>query len=452
MGVILRKRSAFKGLKLPESKITESKSIEHFPSPEKVVLPLQQHIGAPAEPLVKRRDRVKTGQKIADSKSFVSAPIHTSISGEVSGITKIINPATGSLVDAIEIKSDGEDNWIGINQLIDVKDLSKLPEITHIINGLSAKEMIKRIREGGIVGLGGATFPTHVKLSVPPDKKIDTVILNGCECEPYITSDHRVLLEYGEKVLLGLYIINKIISPEKIFIAIENNKKDAIKHLESLIVDMGLETSFKIISLPSRYPMGAEKTLVKTILGREVPIGGLPLDVGVVINNVTTAKAIYEAVVEGRPLIEKVVTVTGAIKRPRNLLVRLGTPIDSIISYCGGLEEGMVEIITGGPMMGISILSLQFPIVKGINCILVREGRLIAEQNCIRCGRCVEACPMNLMPLMFVRNVKNKMYKICSEYFIEDCIECGSCAYVCPANIPIVAYIKTGKSKLSGGG
>jgi len=332
------------------------------------------------------------------------------------------------------------------------------------------KEILDRIRAAGLVGLGGATFPTHVKLSPSKDKKIDTVILNGCECEPYITSDHRVMLEYGEKVLSGLNIIRKVLSPDNIYIAIEDNKEDAIDHLENLIVAMGFKDNFKIVPLKAKYPMGAEKTLIKTLLNREVPIGGLPLDIGVIVHNVSTTKAIRDAIFEGRPFIERVVTVTGAVKNPKNLLVRLGTPLRSLIDYCGGIDQGMslesrvrgegdsrlqtpdsrpLEVILGGPMMGISQADLDFPVTKGTSCVLVKESRPIREQDCISCGRCLQACPMHLIPTMLAKYAKAGRYDDCKKvYYIDDCFECGSCAYVCPANIPIVQYTKVAKREL----
>lgn len=448
MSLIFKKKGAFKGIRLPHNKITENKPIEKLPLPQKIILPIQQHIGAPCEHQVKRGDKVNTGQKIAESKSFVSAPIHSSISGEVSRVIKIINPPTSLPIDAVVINSDGEDKWIKLNSLPDIKGISNSKDIINAVNKIFPKEMITRVKEAGIVGLGGATFPTHIKLSPPPGKKIDTIILNGCECEPYITSDHRLLLEHGEKILLGFYIISKILLPEKILIAIEDNKKDAIANIKNLIIKLNFEKDFEIISLESKYPMGAEKTLIKTILKREVPIDGLPLDVGVVVHNVATCKAIYDAVIYGRPLIEKVVTVTGDVLSPKNLLVRIGTPIKNLIDYCGGLKGNSNEIIVGGPMMGIDIVDLDFPVTKGTNCILVKKEKPIDEKNCIRCARCIDACPMKLMPLMYVENVKKGFYEACKDYFITDCIECGCCSYVCPSNIPIVGYIKTGKSEL----
>jgi electron transport complex protein RnfC len=448
MNIVIKKKRAFKGLSLPENKITAKKPIEILPVPDKVVIPLQQNIGAPCQFIVERGDVVKTGQKIADSQSYVTAPIHASVSGKVTRVIKVVNPVTSTMMNSIIIESDGEDNWIELKKLFDIKKSDNFSGLKKIIDSIDRKEIIKKIREAGIVGLGGATFPTHVKLNPPQDKKIDTLILNGCECEPFITSDHRVMLEYGKEVLMGLNIISKILSPQNIYIAIEDNKEDAIIHMEKLIGEMGLDSIFKIIKLESRYPMGAEKTLIKTITGRAVPMGGLPMDVGVIMNNVATSKSIYEAVIEGKPMIDRIVTVTGAIENPKNLLVRLGTTIDSLINSCGKTENGVNYMILGGPMMGISIVNTEFPVTKGMNCILVRKGRVPVEQNCINCGRCVDICPMKLMPLVYVRYVKKHDFEVCREYYIENCIECGCCSYVCPANIPIVGYIKTGKSQL----
>lgn len=425
-----------RGVKVPHSKFTATSPIEPVSLPDKVVIPLQQHLGAPCNALVKRGDKVLTGQKIGDSDRFVRAPVHATISGEISSTMTVINPPSGQLVEALVITSDGEDKWVEMEA---AKDLGEL----------SVEEILTRIREAGLVGLGGATFPTHVKLSPPKDTKIDTVILNGCECEPYITADHRVMLEYGEQVLSGLNIIKRVLTPENIYIAIEDNKEDAIEHLEKLIVTMGFEEDFKIIPLKSKYPMGAEKILTEIILGREVPIGGLPLHVGVVVHNVSTAKAIHDAVIEGKPFVERVVTVTGAVKNPKNLLVRFGVPLRVLIDYCGGMDGKANEVILGGPMMGISQFDLDFPLAKGTSCVLVKEGAPIKEQNCISCGMCIEVCPMRLMPTVLAKYAKAGRYDDCKEEaYIDDCFECGACAYTCPANIPIVQYIKTAKSEL----
>ncbi len=435
MSIRLRSKGTSYGVKVPESKFTAGSPIEPIPLPEKVIIPLHQNIGAPCETMVKRGDKVLTGQKIGGSERFVNAPVHATVSGEISATTMVVNPPTGQPVAALVITSDGADNWVEL-------EAPEEPE------ALSVKEILGKIREAGMVGLGGATFPTHVKLSPPEGKKIDTVILNGCECEPYITSDHRVMLEYGKKVLSGLNIIRKVLSPDTVYIAIEDNKEDAIDHMGTLIVAMGFKEDFKIIPLKSKYPMGAEKTLIGTILNREVPIGGLPLDVGVVVHNVSTAKAIHDAIFEGKPFVERVVTVTGAVKNPKNLLVRLGTPLRTLIEYCGGIDEKASEVILGGPMMGISQPDLDFPVTKGTSCVLVKESTPIREQDCISCGRCLEACPMHLMPTVLAKYAKAGRYNDCKEAYIDDCFECGACAYTCPANIPIVQYIKIAKSEL----
>ncbi len=447
MGLI-KKKGVSGGVKLPENKWTEEEPIQKIPLPQKVLIPIQQNLGAPCEFIVKRGNEVKTGQKIAQSDKFVSAPLHAPISGKVSRATKIVNPATGALIEALAIDSDGEDNWVDLDAILKIADISSWDDALALIDKIPAKEALDKINQAGVVGLGGATFPTHVKLSPPPDKKIDTFILNGCECEPFITSDHRIMLEYGQHVLLGLYIISKILNPQNMYIAIEDNKPDAIEHMNKLVEKMGLE-GVDVVSLPSRYPMGAEKTLIKTIMGRVVPMGGLPMDVGVVVNNVATSKAIAEAVLEGKPLIEKVVTVTGLFGEPKNLLARIGTPISELISHCQLKEAKKFHIILGGPMMGLPVNDIDFPVNKGLNCVLIKEGIAGDEQNCIKCARCISACPMDLMPLMYPTLVKNDSYSQCSEYYIENCIECGSCAFVCPAHIPIVGYIKTGKKKLA---
>ncbi len=434
MGIRLKKKNTPYGVKVSESKLSEKIPIEPAPLPGKAVIPLQQNIGAPCQALVKRGDKVFTGQKIGDSEKFVSAPIHATVSGEVTGTTMLVNPPTGALVESLVITSDGEDKWV---ELFPPKNSEKL----------SAKEILERIREAGLVGLGGAAFPTHIKLSPPKGKEIDTVILNGCECEPFVTSDHRIMLEDGDKVLSGLNLIRKVLLPQSVYIAIEDNKEDAIDHMEELIKKLKF-TDFRIVPLKSKYPMGAEKTLIEMILDREVPIGGLPLDVGVVVHNVSTAKAIHDAVVKGKPLIERVVTVTGAVKNPQNLLVRFGTPLRSLIEYCGGMDDRANKVILGGPMMGIAQFDLDFPAVKGTNSILVTESTPLKEQDCISCGKCIEICPMRLMPTLLVRYAKAGRYDECRETYIDDCFECGACTYACPANIPIVQYIKVAKKEL----
>lgn len=436
LGIRLKKKGTSSGVHVPHSKLTADKPIEQAPLPEKAIIPLHQNIGAPCEAVVKRGDKVLTGQKIGDSEKYVNAPVHATISGEITGTTMIVNPPTAQLIEALVITSDGKDEWVK-------------PEPPKDPNDLSVKKILDRIRAAGLVGLGGAAFPTHVKLSPPKGKRIDAVILNGCECEPYITSDHRTMLEYGEKVLSGLSIISKVLSPDNVYIAIEDNKEDAIAYIEKLATAMGRKGGFKIIPLQSKYPMGAEKVLTKLILGREVPIGGLPLDVGAVIHNVSTAKAIHDAVVEGKPFVERVITVTGAVKNPKNLLTRFGTPIGTLIDYCGGIEGEANEVILGGPMMGFSQFDLNFPTVKGTNALLVKEGRPIREQDCISCSKCIEVCPMSLMPTTLAKYAKAGMYDDCEQFYIADCFECGACAFTCPANIPLVHYIKVAKKELA---
>jgi electron transport complex protein RnfC len=449
MGILIKKKSKFRGLHLPENKITSKKPIEILPLPEKIVLPLIQNIGAPCTFIVEKGDTVKTGQKIADSKAYVSSPIHSSISGKVKKISKIMNPTSSQLMDAATIESDGQDQWVDIEKVFNINLSQDYRRLKSIIDSFKTEDILTGIREAGIVGLGGAAFPTHVKLKPPPEKKIDTLILNGCECEPFITSDHRVLLEFVKQVLVGLYIISKTINPKNIFIAIEDNKKDAITHIKDLIFELNFDDLFKIVSLPSRYPMGAEKTLIKTVVDKAVPMGGLPMDVGVVVNNVTTAKTIFDALIEGKPLISKVITVTGEFDNPKNVLARIGTPIRELMDLCGINDEKANKIIIGGPMMGNILVEPDFPVIKGVNCILAKDSRIPDEQNCINCGSCVRICPMGLVPLVYVRIVKSSRSDGLSDYYIENCIECGSCAYVCPANIPIVGYIKTGKAMLA---
>lgn len=420
---------------MPESKITAASPIEPIPLPEKVIIPMQQHIGAENAPITPRGTPVLTGQKIGESEKYISAPVHATISGEISGSSVVINPPTGELTKTLSIISDGADKWVELEKAKDPKSLS-------------VKQIIEKVKEAGIVGMGGAAFPTHVKLQPPKEKKIDTVILNGCECEPFVTADHRIMLEYGEQVLSGLNIIRKALAPQNVYIGIEDNKEDAIEHLEELILKSAFAQDFKIVPLKSKYPTGAERTLIEVILGREVPIGGLPMDVGVVVQNVGTAKAIHDAIFEGKPLVERVVTVTGAVKQPKNLLVRIGTPLRNLIEYCGGTEEDVNEIILGGPMMGISHFDLDFPVTKGTSCVLVKESIPVKEQECINCGRCLQVCPMRLMPTMLTKYAKTGRYDACLEAHVDNCVECGSCAYACPARIPIVQYIKVAKKEL----
>lgn len=430
-------KSFIGGIHPKYNKITRKDRIKVAPMPKKVIIPLQQHTGAPGEPLVQAEDLVKIGQKIAESKAFVSAPIHASISGKVLGIAKAKHPVLGEC-KAIVIGSNGKIEW---------DESVKKRENTDKLTKDELKDIIK---EAGIVGLGGAAFPTHVKLSPPEDKKIDTVILNGAECEPYLTCDHRIMLEQTERIIKGFQIIIKILEPKQCYIGIEDNKENAIAIFEEKLLDMALQDKIKVIRLKTIYPQGAEKNLIYSITKRKVPAGGLPMDIGAVVQNVQTAKAIYDAVYDGKPLIERVITITGAVKEPKNLLVKIGTPVKELIEFCGGYEGSIGKIISGGPMMGIAQYSDETPVIKGSSGILVQREEVIRdeERDCIRCSRCVDKCPMSLMPTIISQYAQKDDLDKCNEYFALDCYECGVCSYVCPSKIPLVHWIKYAKSEL----
>jgi len=423
------------GIHLSEMKeLSEDKKIEKL-FPSRVILPLSQHTGAPCKPLVKKGDLVEEGEKIADSSSFISSPIHASISGKITLIGKMPHPVMGEMeAIVIEGNSKKRKNWE--ENEVDLSSLKK-------------DEIRKIVREAGIVGLGGAAFPTHVKLTPPKDKPINTVILNGCECEPYLTGDYRIMLERADDCIYGLKIIMRATDAKIGYISIENNKPKAISLMRSKLKN---EDNIKVVPLKTKYPEGGEKMLIKAVLNREVPVGGLPLDVGVVVNNVGTAVAIFEAVKYSKPLIERVVTVTGeAVNKPANFLVPLGTPFSYLLEKCGKLKENAKKVIMGGPMMGISQYTLDVPVIKGTSSILVfteEEIELEEEKPCIKCARCVDHCPMGLLPTVLARLVKNERWQELRDYNIMDCIECGCCTYVCPSKIPIVHLIKRGKLQL----
>ncbi len=433
----MRKRTFSGGVHPIEGKhYTEKKKIEPLPRPKTVYIPLQQHIGAPTKALVEKGQEVKAGEKIAEAGGFVSAPIHASISGKVKGIQSIYHPVAGK-GEAIVIEAGETESW---------QDSIKF-EDKYL--DLSVEEMRDRIKEAGLAGLGGATFPTHVKLSPPPDKKIDVAILNGAECEPYLTADHRLMLEESENIAAGLRIMMKILGVKRGIIGIEDNKPDAIdKMLEAVKNIDGID----VYVFPVKYPQGAEKQLIKAALDREVPSGGLPMDVGVVVQNVGTAKAIYDAVSSRKPLTHRVVTVTGpGIKAPKNVLVPIGTPFSEVVEFCGGLTEKAAKIIMGGPMMGIPQPNLDVPVVKGTSGILVLEedqAHLPAEEPCIGCGRCVEICPSHLMPTTLQLLVDHERFEDAENMHIMDCIECGSCSFICPANRRLVHSLRFGKQKV----
>ncbi|MDR3589336.1 MAG: electron transport complex subunit RsxC [Negativicutes bacterium] len=428
---------SFRGGVHPDDRkrFTAAKPIEVAPVPQKVVIPTRQHIGAPTAPVVKVGDLVKKGQVIAEAQAFVSSPVHASVSGKVVEIADYPHPVFGSC-SSVVIESDGLDEWV-----------EGLP-LSRDWQSMEAAALKDIIRQSGLVGMGGATFPTHVKMAPPAEKPIDAFILNGAECEPYLTADHRVMLESADRVITGMKIAMKVLGVKKGYIGIEENKPDAIAVMEKAAAGQDIE----VVPLKTKYPQGAEKTLIKVVVGREVPSGGLPMDVGVVVQNVGTVVAIADAVEKGLPLIERVTTVTGgAITEPKNLLLRIGTTFAQAIELCGGFKAEPVKVIMGGPMMGMAQARLDVPIIKGTSGILVLSAEDIshgAERPCIRCGRCVDACPMGLIPSMLsILGERNQHQVAKEEYNLLDCVECGSCVYTCPAKRNIVHYVKLSKAQ-----
>lgn len=413
---------------------TETKPIEDLPIPEKVIIPLQQHIGAPAEPIVNKGDFVKTGQILAETKKFVSVPVHATIAGNITSIQSLPHPLGTDLL-SIVIEGNGHDEWI------------KVPQREDKFMDLSAEEMKKRIFEAAIVGMGGAAFPTHVKLAPPKEKPIDLVILNGVECEPFLTADHRLMLEKSNHILHGLRIIMKILDVKQAAVGIEKNKSDAIRLFKN---KTSKNKKISVIPLSVKYPQGGEKQLIKAISGREVPSGGLPMDIGCLVHNVGTALAIYEAVSMKKPLIERIVTVTGPeIKTPKNLRVRIGTPFKNLIEFCGGYSTEPSKLVNGGPMMGIAQVTDDVPVIKGTSGILVlneKMAKLKQELPCISCARCVDVCPMKLLPSLLAAFIEYKEEEKAIQIGLMDCIECGSCSYICPAKRNLIHYIRLGKA------
>ncbi|MCT4618566.1 MAG: electron transport complex subunit RsxC [Marinisporobacter sp.] len=414
---------------------TERCKVEKAKEPTRVVIPLQQHIGAPCEALVKPRDKVKVGQKIGEAKAFVCAPIHSSVSGEVKQVTKMLTP-TGE-AQCVVIESDGLNE---IHESVTPKgDLEKL----------SGKEILEIVKEAGIVGMGGATFPTHVKLSPPPDKNVDTIILNGAECEPYLTADHRLMLEDPESIIFGLRAMMKVANVSKAYIGIEDNKPDAIESMKNAAKEY---KEIEVVGLRTKYPQGAEKQLIYACTKREVPSGGLPMEAGVIVNNVATSAAVGNAIKTGMPLIERICTITGkGIKEPKNLLIKVGTSIKEIIEQCGGYNGTPGKLIMGGPMMGHAQYTDEIPSTKGTSGILVftpEEARLPEPKSCIKCGKCVEICPAFLQPLYVSAYSLNNMHDMAEKYRALDCIECGSCSFICPSKRPLLQSIRVAKREI----
>jgi electron transport complex protein RnfC len=417
------------GVHPPEQKNTEDCAIVVMPASKKVFIPFSQHTGKPARPLVKKGDEVKIGMKIGEPDGLISAAVHASISGKVVDIIDHPHPVIGSSLCCV-IEGGNSDDW--------VTDL----QTGGSTEDLSVTQLIDVVKEAGIVGLGGAAFPSHVKLSPPKEKSIDTLIINGCECEPILTADHRLMMEYSEAIIEGARIFQKILGATGLVFGIEDNKKDAI--------ELFRKEGVRVFQLKTKYPQGAEKQLIKAILKREVPRGGLPMDVGCVVHNVGTCQAALMAAKFRKPLIDRVITVAGdGVKENRNVLVRIGTPVKEVIEFCGGYTGRPRKIISGGPMMGIAQYSDDVPVIKGTSGILVwNDVKLDEPGPCVRCASCVDACPMALMPTEIYSLVSNKNFDMAKSFGVLDCIECGCCAYVCPSAIPLVHYFKYGKNEV----
>lgn len=424
------------GVHPPENKIAANCPIEVLPVPKTVVIPVSQHIGVPATVLVSKNDPVKAGQLIGQSTGFVSTNIHSSVSGKVSKID-LFPDSSGYRRMAVAIEVEG-DEWM--------EDIDRSPELIREIR-LSSKEIIDKTLEKGIVGLGGATFPTHVKLSVPHGKKAEVLIINGVECEPYLTSDHRLMLEKGPEIMVGIQILMKALAVKDALIGIEKNKPDALIQLKQLSADY---PGIRVVPLKVKYPQGGEKQLIKALTGREVPSGGLPIEVGVVVQNVGTALAVYEAVQKNKPLIDRVVTLTGkSVQKPANYLVRIGTAINDLVEASGGLPENTGKIINGGPMMGRAIDNLEVPVTKGTSGIVlipVEESRRKAMKNCIRCAKCTQVCPMGLEPYLLMNLSELSRWDDLEINRVMDCMECGSCSYTCPSDRPLLDHIRLAKN------
>jgi Na+-translocating ferredoxin:NAD+ oxidoreductase subunit C len=414
-------------------------SIENLPMPALLHIPLQQHIGAPAAALVTRGENVKKGQLLARSQGAISAPVHAPTSGKIMGVGGYpAHHASGLLVRSITLKPDGLDEWS--DDLDPVAD----PFI------LSPDEIAKRVASAGIVGMGGATFPSSVKLSLGKRYTLNTLVINGAECEPYLTCDDRLMQEHSDEVIQGVLLMARALEVENVLFAIENNKPNAIAAMQQAAAD---HPQVQVVGLPTRYPMGSEKHMVQTLTGKETPARGLTADIGIVVHNVATALAVHDAIKHGRPLISRVMTVSGsAIKQPKNVRVLIGTPLDNLVEFCGGYSEQPAKIISGGPMMGQPLRETRVPAVKGSNGLLaLTEAEINAspEMPCIRCASCVQACPCGLVPLEMAANIRTGSLDNSVSMGLLDCIACGSCSYVCPAHIPLVQYFNYAKGELA---
>jgi len=427
------------GIHPPENKLSAGRNITSLPVPATVAILLSQHMGAPAKLLVEKGSEVKTGQLIAKGEGFLSGNIHSSVTGKISKIDEVLD-VSGYKRQAVFIDVTGDEWMDSIDRSSEI-----IREIKH-----APDEIINKCLESGIVGMGGAAFPSHVKLTIPPGKKCNLLIINGVECEPYLTSDHRLMVERSEEVLIGVTLLMKALRVDRAMIGIEKNKPDAIQRLSEIA------SQFKGISvhgLKVKYPQGAEKQLIKALINREVPPGKLPLDLGVVVQNVATAFAVYEALQKNKPLFERVVTITGrALAHPGNYFVRTGTPIIKLIDAAGGLPDDTGKIINGGPMMGKAVNNLNVPVVKGTSGVILFQGEDAKRpeiQPCIRCAKCGSVCSFSQQPYLLMALAERGLWERAEFEGITDCMECGSCSYVCPANRPILDYIRLGKSTVN---
>jgi Na+-translocating ferredoxin:NAD+ oxidoreductase subunit C len=424
------------GVHPEEHKLSAGKKLRFLPLPEIVNIPLTQHLGAPAKAIVAKGDKVKTGQLIGQSEGFVSANVHSSVSGIVTKVDLAFD-SSGYKKPTISIKVEADEWMENIDRSLEIKSsISLAPD-----------EIIKKIAEAGIVGMGGAAFPTQVKLTIPKGKHANVVIINGVECEPYLTSDHALMLEKGEEIIVGVKLLMRALEVEKAIIGIENNKPDAIENLLNLA---SRERGISVQPLQVKYPQGGEKQLIKSLINREVPSGGLPIDIGVVVFNVASTFAIYEAVQKNKPLFERAITITGLdVQDPGNFWVRLGTPVKYLVDAAGGYPNNTGRLISGGPMMGKALNSLDIPLVKGSSGILLmREAESHRKPviNCIRCGQCISVCPMGLEPYLLMGLTENEIYDRLEIEKVMNCMECGSCSFTCPANRPLLDYIRLGKN------
>ena len=432
------------GVHPAENKLSAGSPIREAALPKQAVFSMFQHIGAPAKPVVQKGDVVKVGTLLAEAGGFVSAPVYSSVSGKVNKIDAVLD-ASGTRRMAVIIDVEGDEWEESIDRSKDLVRLSDRPD-------LDSKTIVEKIKNAGIVGLGGATFPCHVKLTPPPGNKAECVIINAVECEPYLTADHRLMLEHADEILVGVDLIMKAVNVTKGYIGIENNKPDAIK----LMTEKASQYSnIEVVPLKVKYPQGGEKQLIDAVIGRQVPAPpAIPISVGAVVQNVGTAFAIYEAVMKNKPLIDRIITVTGkSVKNPSNLLARLGTPFQQLIDECGGLPEDTGKIIGGGPMMGKALLSLDVPMTKGSSGLLImneKEARRSEPQPCIRCAKCVSACPMGLEPFLLSKAAALEEWEMAEKNDVVSCIECGSCQFTCPSKRPLLDMIRVGKTTVMG--